>query len=479
VPVTKPLRLACSLLSLAPFATLAHAEAKPNLVIIYIDDMGYGDVQPFNPQCKNRTPNVNRMAAEGLKLTSFYAAPVCTPSRAQLLTGCYAKRVSLPNVIFPAAPVGISHDEHTLPALLKEQGYATMAIGKWHVGDQKEFLPTHYGFDHYLGLPYSNDMGGEWDGAPEAPKDKRKPPLPLVRDDQIIETLKPVDQDRLTQRYTDEAVKFITDHKNDPFFLYLPHTAVHVPIHPGDAYKGHSSNGRYGDWVEEADASAGKILDTIRELHLSNNTLVVFTSDNGPWLTQGKDAGTAGPLRGGKAGTYEGGMREPTIFWWPGHIAANTTCDAVAGNIDLLPTFVHLSGGTVPTDKKIDGADITPILLGQSKDSPREAQYYFNGNKLEAIRSGPWKLAIAPQSENNGKKPAPRPANTPFKPTLYNLDTDIGETIDVAAENPQVVQRLQQFAKKMDADLGLNKPGPGVRPPGKVASPKPLLLPTK
>ena len=458
-----------------PVAPVRAAEmpSKPNLVLILMDDMGYGDIAPFNAKTKNRTPNLERMAKEGMKLTSFYAAPVCTPSRAQVLTGCYAKRVSLPAVIFPAAPIGLSADEHTIAALLKQQGYATMAIGKWHVGDQPEFLPTRRGFDHYLGLPYSNDMGGEWDGAPDTPPGQSKPRLPLVRDEKVIETLKPADQDRLTERYTDEAVQFIRAHKDTPFFLYLPHTAVHVPLHPGKDFRGKSANGTYGDWVEEADASTGRILDTLRELKLDQKTLVVFTSDNGPWLTQGKNGGEAGPLRGGKGGTFEGGVREPTIVWWPGHIAAGSSSDAIAGNIDLLPTFVKLAGGSVPADRKIDGADLSSLLLGKTKDSPREAHYYFNGNRLEAVRVGPWKLATAPQSEHIGKPTAP--AKLPFTPTLYNLDTDIGEKIDVADKHPDIVKHLQELVAKMDADLGAAKQGPGVRPPGRVQNPQPLL----
>ena len=327
----KPAILSAAAFAALAFAALAFAATraadppKPNLVFFLMDDMGYGDVHPFNPDTKNRTPNIDRMAKEGMKLTSFYAAPVCTPSRAQVLTGCYAKRVSLPQVIMPASPIGLNRDEHTIAALLKAQGYATLCVGKWHVGDQPEFLPIHYGFDHYLGLPYSNDMGGEWDGADDPPPDKRKPPLPLVRDDKVIETLKPADQDRLTERYTDEALRFIRDHKDSPFFLYLAHTAVHVPLHPGAKFKGKSANGTYGDWVEESDASLGRVLDTLRELHLDENTLVIFSSDNGPWLVQGKNGGTAGPLRGGKGGTYEGGVREPTIAWQPGRIEPGST----------------------------------------------------------------------------------------------------------------------------------------------------------
>jgi arylsulfatase A len=460
------------LLALPKFA---QADPKPNVVIILVDDMGYGDIGCYGSTL-NRTPHCDRMAAEGLKLTSFYAAPVCTPSRAQLLTGCYAKRVSLPEVIMPAANVGLSAEEHTIAELLRKQGYATECIGKWHVGDQVEFLPIHRGFDHYLGFPYSNDMGGEWDGSPNTPPGQRKPPMPLVRDDTVIETMNGAKQDRIEQIYTDEAVKFIREHKAVPFFLYLAHTAVHVPLHPGAAFKGKSKNGTYGDWVEEVDASTGRVFDTLRELKLADNTLVLFTSDNGPWLVQGKNGGTAGPLRGGKGGTYEGGMREPTIAWWPGHIAAGTSSDAVTGEIDLLPTLVKLAGGTVPADRKIDGVDIMPLLLGQTKESPRGAQYYFDGNRLQAVRQGPWKLAIAPQRENNRPRgQQQRPSQPPF-PKLYNLETDLGERTDVAGNHPQVVKRLEKLVEAMDADLGAKGKGPGVRPPGRVDDPKPLLL---
>jgi len=279
-------------------AAFVEAAAKPNLVIILVDDMGYGDIGCYGSTL-NRTPNCDRMAAEGMRLTSFYAAPVCTPSRAQLLTGCYAKRVSLPAVIFPAAKIGLGAKEHTIADLLRQEGYATECIGKWHVGDQLRFLPTRRGFDHYLGLPYSNDMGGEWDGSPDAPPGNRYPPLPLVRDETVIDTMNGDRQDRIEQIYTDEAVKFIADHQDRPFFLYLAHTAVHVPLHPGAAFKGRSKNGTYGDWVEEVDASTGRVVETIRALKLARNTLVIFTSDNGPWLIQGKDG--AAPARSAAA----------------------------------------------------------------------------------------------------------------------------------------------------------------------------------
>ncbi|MGA2496893.1 MAG: sulfatase-like hydrolase/transferase [Tepidisphaeraceae bacterium] len=451
--------------------------SKPNLVLILMDDMGYGDIGPFGSKL-NRTPALDRMASEGMRLTSFLTCPVCTPSRAQFMTGCYAKRVSMPGVIFPSCPTGLNPTEQTLPKLLKQQGYATLAIGKWHLGDQKEFLPTQYGFGHYFGLPYSNDMGGgeEW------PKDGvfhgKKPPLPLVRDLEVVEVVPPAAQDRLTERYTEEAVKFIRENKDRPFFLYLPHTAVHVPLHPVEKFKSKSGNGTYGDWVEEADWSVGRVLDVLRELKLEGKTLVIFTSDNGPWLTQGKNGGTAGPLHGGKGSTWEGGVREPTIAWWPGKIAPGTSNDAMVANLDVLPTFVKLAGGRAPTDRKIDGVDIWPVLSGQAKESSRQAHYYFNGNRLEAVRSGPWKLAIRPQNEGKqGEKPITAALVKQHKPRLYNLVDDIGENKDVAAEHPEVVEQLQKLVAEMDADLGSNALGPGVRKPGRVENPVPLLPP--
>lgn len=430
--------------------------AKPNFVVVLIDDMGYGDIEPYGSRV-NRTPNLSRMAAEGMKLTSFYAAPVCTPSRAQMMTGCYAKRVSLPNVLFPACPNGLNPREKTVASLLKDQGYATMCIGKWHLGDQREFLPTKHGFDHYVGLPYSNDMG--------------KPPLPLLRDGKVAEA--PVEQDKLTALYTEEAIKFITAGKDKPFFLYFPHTAVHVPLHPGKDFAGESANGKYGDWVEEVDWSVGQVLKTLRDLKLDSNTLVLFTSDNGPWLTQGKNGGIAGPLRGGKGSCWEGGVREPTIAWWPGRIAAGSACDAMMSEIDVLPTLVKLAAGEVPTDRKIDGLDIWPLLSGKAKESPHEALFYFNGNRLMAVRSGPWKLFIKMPGQGKGKKAADQPAP---KAELFNLDSDIGETTNVAENNPDVVKRLHALIDKMDKDLGAQGIGPGVRPCGKVDTPKPLMM---
>ncbi|HWH68699.1 MAG TPA: sulfatase, partial [Candidatus Sulfotelmatobacter sp.] len=465
----QPATLGCGFAALCFFAaslfTLVAAETppKPNFVIIFADDLGYGDVGPFGSKL-NRTPHLDRMAQEGMKLTSFYAAPVCTPSRAQILSGCYAKRVSLPNVIFPASPIGLNTNELTLPKLLKQQGYATMAIGKWHVGDQREFLPTRHGFDHYLGLPYSNDMGPAEEKAALRALERAssnapakfgprgdlgitrgtKPPLPLIRNEAVAETLAPAQQDSLTERYVEEALKFVREHQAQPFFLYLAHTAVHVPLHPGPAFRGKSKNGLYGDWVEEVDWSVGRVLATLQELKLDRRTLVIFTSDNGPWLTMGLNGGVAGPLRGGKGSTWEGGMREPTVAWWPGQIAAGSSCDAVMANFDLLPTFVKLAGGTVPAQHKIDGVDIWPLLSGQTGGQVREALYYFRGNQLEAVRSGPWKLALPGQGGGLGaKKAGAEPAMDALR--LYNLDADIGETKDLASQHPEVVQRLEKL----------------------------------
>jgi arylsulfatase A-like enzyme len=436
---------------------------KPNIVLIYIDDMGYGDIGPFG-STKNRTPNLDRMAKEGMKLTSFYAAPVCSVSRAQVLTGCYGVRVSIPGVFGPG---GINPEEHTVAELLKERGYATMCIGKWHVGDQPPFLPTRHGFDRYLGIPYSNDMQRESEATGERV-------VPLLRDDKVLELLTDDAQDGVTERYTEEAVKFIRENRGGPFFLYFPHTAVHTPIHPGAKFRGKSANGRYGDWVEEVDWSAGRVLDTVRELGLDRNTLVIFTSDNGPWLIKGTDGGDSGPLRGGKGSTWEGGVRVPTIAWWPGRIAPGSACDTVAGNIDFLPTFVSVAGGKVPTDRKIDGRDFSPLLFAASKTPSREAHYYFSGNQLQAVRSGPWKLALTPQAFRMGIKDG----GDEGAMRLYNLDADLGEKSNVAAQHPDVVKRLQGLAEEMRAELIDGKPAPGVRPAGTVENPQ-VLYPAK
>jgi arylsulfatase A len=456
-------------LVLTIIASPISATESPNLVLIFIDDMGYGDIGPYGSDL-NRTPNLDRMAAEGMMLTSFYAAPVCSASRAQLMTGCYAPRVSVPGVFFPAGPKGLNPEEITVADYLHELGYATTCVGKWHLGDQPPFLPTNNGFDHYFGIPYSNDMQRN------TLEDGRRV-TPLLRDDKVAELLEDEGQRRVTREYTEEAVKFIEDNVDKPFFLYLPHTAMHIPLFPHPDFVGKSRNGTYGDWVEEVDWSVGQVLDTLRQHKLEKNTLVLFTSDNGPWASKGKDGGVSGPLRGSKGCTLEGGVREPTIAWWPGRIESGSSCDAIAGTTDVLPTFVALAGGKLRDDVKIDGCDVSKVLMGESTESPHEAWYYYQGTNLQAVRSGPWKLAIKPQSLGMGIKERPEDLKASGV-RLYNLDDEIGEITNVAETHPDVVARLQKLADDMIADIGSGKPGPGVRPAGSVENPV-TLYPTQ
>ena len=440
------------------------AAEPPNIVVIFIDDLGYGDIGPFGAT-RQKTPNLDRMAAEGRKFTSFYAAPVCSVSRAQLLTGCYGPRIGTTGVYFPAGPEGLNPAEVTIAERLKPFGYATACIGKWHLGDQPEFLPTRQGFDRYLGIPYSNDMQ-------RVAAETGQRVVPLLRDDKVAELLTDDAQREIVARYTDEAVAFIRESKDRPFFLYLPHTAVHLPLLPGEKFRGRTGNGPFGDWVEEVDWSVGQVLDALREHGLDEKTLVIFTSDNGPWVGPVKDFTTAGPLRGSKGSTWEGGVRVPTIARWPGRIPAGTACDAVSGTIDLLPTFVSLAGGAVPAEPVIDGRDISGLLLGTTTESPREAHAYFSGNELQAVRQGRWKLAVAGQPEGIGRKGEKLPASLE-QPRLYDLEADLGETTDVAAANPAVVEWLRGLAVRMAAELTDPK-SPARRPPGRVENPTTL-----
>jgi arylsulfatase A-like enzyme len=446
---------------------IASAEPdRPNIVIIFIDDLGYADIGPFGAKLQ-KTPHLDRMAQEGMKLTSFYAAPVCSVSRAALLTGCYGPRISVPGVYFPGQPNGLNPEETTIAEYLKQQGYATACIGKWHLGDQPEFLPTNQGFDRYFGIPYSNDMQRKAVGGTERV-------TPLLRDDKVAELLTDEQQSQIVERYTEEAVKFMREKKDEPFFLYFPHTAVHTPIYPGEAFRGKSQNGRFGDWVEEVDWSVGQVLEAIGDLELDEKTLVIFTSDNGPWLVKRQDGGSALPLRGGKGSTWEGGVRVPTIARWPGKIAANSTCDTVAATIDLLPTAVALAGGSVPAEPVIDGRDISSLLLGKTTEPTREAHYYFSGYTLQAVRQGPWKLALVPQNESMGQKASD---DVKANPRLYNLDDDIGETTNVALSHPEIVERLQALADRIEKEIGGASPT-ARRPAGKVDQPQ-TLYPTE
>ncbi len=453
------------LLALLCLTSTLLAADKPNIVIIFIDDLGYADIGPFGAT-KQKTPNLDKMAREGMKLTSFYAAPVCSVSRAQMMTGCYGARISVPGVYFPGHANGLNPAETTIAEHLKQQGYATQCIGKWHLGDQPEFLPTKQGFDHYFGIPYSNDME-------KVSKETGAKVVPLMRDDKVAELLTDEAQSRIVERYTDEALGFIRTNQEKPFFLYFPHTAVHTPIHPGAAFAGKSANGRFGDWVEEVDWSVGRVFDTLRELKLDENTLVVFTSDNGPWLSKGADGGSALPLRGGKGSTWEGGVRVPALAWWPGKIAPGSVCDAVAGTIDLLPTCVSISGGKVPAEPVIDGRDLSPLLFGKTKESQRDAHYYFASYNLQAVRQGPWKLAIATQNETMGKEAA---ADAKVNPRLYNLDTEISEQTNLAAQHPDIVDKLQALATKIESEIGGKEPK-ARRPAGEATNPR-TLYPT-
>ena len=474
---------------LAAAAAFAAPADPPNFVLINIDDLGYADIGPYGGT--NKTPHLDRMAREGRKLTSHYAAPVCSPSRAALMTGSYAKRaLPIQHVLFPAGAVGLHPNERTIAEVLKDAGYATGCVGKWHLGDQPAFLPTRQGFDYYFGLPYSNDMGPIADGAKSNPyqptSDARakaakaktaktkspapanaatqsddgggvrqnQPPLPLLENDQVLERVRQTEQFGLTARYTEKAVNFLRENQDRPFFLYLPHNAVHFPLYPQSARDGKTPAKPLGDWVEEVDASVGRVLDALRELRLDRKTLVIFTSDNGGPLNHGA---SNTPLRGGKGQTWEGGIRTCTIAWWPGKIPAGTSTAAMTAMMDFLPTFAKLAGAKPPTDRKLDGVDIWPVLAGEAATSaPRNEFFYYRGLLLEAVRSGPWKLRV-----DSGE--------------LYHLSDDIGETKNVAAANPDIVSRLRALVAGMDADLGVTGVGPGCRPLGRVANPQPLI----
>lgn len=469
------------LLLLSSFVALHSSfSATPNIVLINIDDLGYADIGPFG--AKISTPNIERMAQEGMKLMSHYAAPVCSPSRAAMMTGCYPKRVlPIPGVLFPAAAVGLNPDQTTVAEVLKGAGYATACLGKWHLGDQPEFLPTNQGFEHYFGIPYSNDMGPRSEGAksnPDQPippekevagkgvnpknyggdetglKGAAQPPLPLVDDHTVVERVKAPQQHTYTRRYTERAVKYIRENQTKPFFLYLAHNAVHFPHYPHKEYIGKSGISLQKDWAMEVDWSVGQVLDTLRELKLDANTLVIFTSDNGGPLNQGADNT---PLRGSKGSTLEGGIRVCTIAWWPGKIAAGTKTHEITAHMDWLPTFGTLAQSKSVGELKLDGKDISPVLLGQKGATGHDVFYYYSGYNLQAVRSGSWKLHLG-------------------KGELYNLDEDIGEAKNVAADHAAIVAQLQKRAETMKADLGdKTKEAPGVRELGRVENPQPLI----
>jgi arylsulfatase A-like enzyme len=437
-----------------------------NFIIIFCDDLGYGDIGCFGSK-KHRTPNVDRMAHEGMRFTSFYVSSgVCTPSRSSLMTGCYPRRVNMHEdemrkcVLRPVSKKGLNPNEITIAEILKRRGYATACIGKWHLGDQPKFLPRRQGFDYYYGIPYSNDMGIK-KGHP------KNPALPLLRNEKVIEA--PVDQNTLTKRYTEEAIKFITKNKDKPFFLYLPHAMPHCPVHASEKFRGKSANNGYGDAVEEIDWSTGEILAVLARLGLDKQTLVIFTSDNGADHRYG---GSNLPLYEWKGTTFEGGMRIPCVMRWPDKIPAGRTCNELTSTIDLLPTFARLAGTKEPTDRVIDGKDIWPLMSGRrGAKSPHEAFYYYQMDQLQAVRSGKWKLHLPLKfKKRNWGEPIP---DAPLR--LYDLETDIGETTDMADRYPEVVSRLLALIEKARDDLGdVGRQGRHQRPAGMVVSSRPL-----
>ncbi|MHC4543747.1 MAG: sulfatase-like hydrolase/transferase [Planctomycetota bacterium] len=422
---------------------------KPNFIIIFTDDQGYQDVGCFGSPNIN-TPNLDRMAVEGTKFTDFYsAASVCSPSRAALLTGCYPPRVSITKVLFPRDSIGLNPDEVTIADVLKTRGYATACIGKWHLGHLSQFLPTSNGFDSYFGIPYSNDMDGVKGrnrNLDRAWRQKDYSPwnVPLMRNEDIVE--RPADQTTLIERYTQEAVKFIHKNKKRPFFLYLPHTMPHIPLFVSDEFFVADAHKAYKATIEQIDSSVGRILEALKKAGVDKNTLVVFTSDNGPWLSKKHHGGSALPLRDGKFTTYEGGMREPCIARWPGKIPAGRVCGEICGTIDLLPTFAKLAEGEVPPDRVIDGKDIWPLMSGKpGAKSPHKTYFYYRGNNLEAVRSGRWKLRRRKKAE------------------LYDLNADISEKNNLVDKHPEVVKRLTGMMEEFDRELKAN-----ARPPGKA-----------
>ncbi|UCG86436.1 MAG: sulfatase-like hydrolase/transferase [Gemmatimonadota bacterium] len=454
------------------------AEAPPNIVIIFTDDQGYADVGVFGAT-QFTTPHLDRLASEGMRFTSFYASQaVCSASRASLLTGAYAERVSIRGALAPSAEVGLNAAEETIAELLKERGYATGAFGKWHLGHHREFLPLQHGFDEYLGLPYSNDMWPvDYDGLPVTQGHKLNyPPLPLIDGNETVATINDLaDQSTLTTRYTERAVRFIEAHRDEPFFLYLAHSMPHVPLGVSQRFAGSSAQGMYGDVIEEIDWSVGEVLATLDRFDLAQRTFVIFTSDNGPWLNYGNHAGSTGPLREGKGTAFEGGPRVPAVMRWPGRIPAGAVTDKMASTMDLLPTIAAATGSRLPR-QRIDGVSLLPLLEGEAAAQPRTQFYFYYLGELRGVREGKWKRVYQHRTRSYvgvepGKDGHPGPYAFPTVPAaLYNLEADIGETTDVSAAHPDVVQRLDSLAEEAREALGdrlTDRSGREVRPPGR------------
>ncbi|MCB9886621.1 MAG: sulfatase [Planctomycetes bacterium] len=474
--------LGLSLLSACSSLSVSASEHRPpNVVVIFIDDMGYADIGPFGGAAP--TPNLDRMAAEGRRFTDFVvSSAVCSASRSALLTGCYHRRIGFSGALGPKAEIGISADETTLAELCKQKGYATACFGKWHLGHHPKFLPTHHGFDEYYGLPYSNDMWPLHPNYAHLPTEaaRRKagyPALPLIEGDRVVDAeVTGEDQSKLTAQYTERAVRFIEKNKAQPFFLYVPHSMVHVPLFVGEKFAGKTGMGLFADVVAEVDWSVGEILKALQRCGIDDDTLVVFTSDNGPWLSYGDHAGSAGPFREGKGTEFEGGIREPTIVRWPGHVPAGTTCDELASTIDVLPTVAALIGAKLP-EHTIDGLDIRPLLFDEpGASSPHEAfGCWYGGGQLQAVRDRQWKLHFPhgyAKFIEGGTGGSPKPyGKGQIGLALFDLRADPGETTDVAAQHPDVVARLQAAGQALREELGdtLTKtPAKGARPIGRL-----------
>ena len=445
-----------SILVLAAIGFGCHPQIEqslPNFIVIFCDDLGYGDLSNFGHPTI-RTPNLDRMAEEGQRWTNFYAAAsVCTPSRASLLTGRLAVRNGMMSpkqrVLFPDSPGGIPESELTLAEMLSSKGYATGCVGKWHLGHLPKYLPTNNGFDFYFGIPYSNDMNEVKDGPTKellAGAQIEYWDVPLLRDQQIVE--RPADQRTITRRYTEEALQFIQRNQDKPFFLYLAHNLPHVPLFTSKEFLGTSRRGLYGDVVEEIDHGVGQIMKTLTELNIAENTLVVFTSDNGPWLPFGKHGGSAGLLRGGKGATWEGGMREPTLFWWPGSVGSNVIME-MGSTLDLFATFCKIADVALPNDRVLDSYDLTPVLLGFGA-SPRRSMFYYRESKLYAVRLGEFKAHFVTKPVYTGRKEEETLHNPPL---LYDLGEDPGEHHNVAHLYPEVLDQIQELMRQHQAKM--------------------------